>query len=155
MWSVQCVSARKFISNSTPQHCPKFPQQILIKDSPELLGLLDEFKVKVKTLCFVLISLPCLFNWLLLVGYRQTPSISAGFLPPKIWIAISMVWFFFFLMSITWCFKAYHNSVSHVDTLSILHFQWELKKLPAALSINCFHKFAKGQFFPSINSKWF
>lgn len=155
MWSVQCVSARKFISNSTPQHCPKFPQQILIKDSPELLGLLDEFKVKVKTLHFVLISVPCLFNWLLLAGYRQTPSISAGFLPPKIWIAISMVWFFFFLMSITWCFKAYHNSVSHVDTLSILHFQWELKKLPAALSINCFHKFAKGQFFPSINSKWF
>ena len=155
MWSVQCVSARKFISNSTPQHCPKFLQQILIKDSPELLGLLDEFKVKVKTLHFVLISVPCLFNWLLLAGYRQTPSISAGFLPPKIWIAISMVWFFFFLMSITWCFKAYHNSVSHVDTLSILYFQWELKKLPATLSINCFHKFAKGQFFPSINSKWF
>ena len=155
MWSVQCVSARKFISNSTPQHCPKFPQQILIKDSPELLGLLDEFKVKVKTLHFVLISVPCLFNWLLLVGYRQTPSISAGFLPPKIWIAISMFWFFFFLISITWCFKAYHYSVSHEDTLSILHFQWAFEKRPAALSINCFHKFAKGQFFPSINSKWF
>ena len=90
MWSVQCVSARKFISNSTPQHCPKFPQQILIKDSPELLGLLDEFKVKVKTLHFVLISVPCLFNWLLLAGYRQTPSISAGFLPPKIWIALPL-----------------------------------------------------------------
>lgn len=91
----------------------------------------------------MLISLPCLFNWLLLVGYRQTPSISAGFLPPKIWTAISMFWFFLFLMSITWCFKAYHNSVSHEDTLSILHFQWAFKKLPAA-----FISLQKGSFFP-------